>query len=558
MYANLIRLIQSLKISNYALIEKLKIDFNKGFTVITGETGAGKSILLGALGLLLGNRADISVLSNKESKCVVEAVFDISKFNLKKVFEENDADYEDLMLVRREILPNGRSRSFVNDTPVNLSFLKIISDELIDVHSQHENAKISKPDFKREIVDIISNSDDLLSDYKENYKQYTEAKKHLENLIKSSEELKKDADYNFFRYEELLNANLKDGELEHLEAEYKTLNNAEQIIQRFSTSFNLINKEDVGALHVLNECFSEIEKTADINNEFAQLSERLKSVCVELEDINSDIEKFVDTIEVNPKKAEEINNKLNTIYDLQQKHRVSTVEELIDIREQLKEKVDQTESLEEDILKAEKEKNICEEKAFKTAERLSKSRETAVPEIEKRIAELLKQLAMPSAEFKINIEKLNELHSFGIDNINFLFSANKNTELREPEKIASGGEVSRLMLAIKSVIAESANLPTIIFDEIDTGISGEVANKAAELMKQTAKFMQVITITHLPQVAAKGDNHLYVYKEEQDTKTITDIKALNKNERITETAKLLSGDKITEAALLNAQELLKI
>ncbi|CAN5868921.1 DNA repair protein RecN [soil metagenome] len=549
-------MLKTLSIRNYALIDALEIDLAKGLTIITGETGAGKSILLGALGLLLGDRADSGSLYDKEQKCVVEGTFLVKEYGLKDFFEENDLDYSNETVIRREITPEGKSRAFINDTPVNISLLKMIANNLVDVHSQHETLTLNESSFQLEAVDAVAGTGELLAEYKTNFKSFRKVSEHLRDLNEKEAKSKKDLDYFNFQFEELNTAQLKKDQQPELEAELQTLENAEAIKGGLSKSAFTLDGAEESMLAALTEIKNTLSQLAKYNPQVATLSERINSAHIELKDIASELESLNDEIVHDPKRIEEVQERLDVIYRLQQKHSVKTIEELIVLRDELEKKISDIGSLEVQIKTLEAEQAKLNSKVLDLGGKLSKKRTAAAPKLAKEVKETLQQLGMPNAELHVQTEKLETPTTSGLDKITFLFSANKGSAPQALNKVASGGELSRLMLSLKSLLAKHTSLPTIIFDEIDSGISGDVAAKAGLILEQMAGTMQVLTITHLPQVASKGKSHLFVYKEEGGKRTVTKIKTLNKEERVQEIAKMLSAGKVGEAAIKNAKELL--
>jgi len=549
--------LKHLSIQNYALIESLEIDFEAGYSVITGETGAGKSILLGALSLILGNRAETNVLKDKDNKCTVEAEFDIQRYSLKVFFDKNDIDYDEVTLIRREILPGGRSRAFVNDTPVTLNVLKDLSVQLTDIHSQHQNLNLNDNRFQLNVLDAFARLIPELQFYKEDYSIYKKTKSDYLKLVERAEKEKADYDFLQFQFDELENAKLQAGEQAEIESELRQLNHAEEIIESLTTTFALLSDEENGILTKIREGTASLRQISKFFDKANVLNERLESTKIELEDISNELEILSEDIEHNPERAEFLKERIDTIYALQNKHKAESVEDLIAIKNNLQLKLDDITSFDMQI--AEKKKLLEEQKTklSETAEKLSKSRKRASAELEHEIIGILRRLGMPSAKFIVKQEQTEDFTETGKDFISFLFSSNKHSEAQEIATIASGGEISRLMLSIKSVIADSMALPAIIFDEIDTGVSGEIAEKIGQIMKEMSENMQVISITHLPQVAAKADYHYKVYKTEDEFDTRTDIKKLNREERIKELATMLSGETISDAAVRNAEELLK-
>jgi len=549
-------MITSLSIENFALIEKLNIDFSKGFSIITGETGAGKSILLGALGLVLGKRADLSSLKNKEEKCIVEANFNIGKYDLRWFFEEYDMDYEEETIIRREILPSGKSRAFVNDSPVNLQQLQDLSQFLIDVHSQHQTLELSDEEYQFKIIDAIAANQDVRALYTAKLKQFRMAKSDLESKQNTLSAILKEKDYNEFLFRELESAQLKAGELEELEKSYEALNNVEFIKDNLSMLLALANEEQFGLLKNLKEFKTVLQKNSGFSTEYQSLFERTNSVLIELDDIVSELAKASDSVFSDPEKLEQINQKLQLIYTLQKKHQVLTVEELIEIQNELESKVISVATLEQEIVALQTNIQAIESELAKISEELSNSRRAAIPGLTAQLVQILSQLGMPNVRFKIEISTSETYRNNGKDVLEFLFSANKGTDFGLLKKVASGGEMSRIMLTVKSILSQYSKLPTIIFDEIDTGVSGEIANKMGEIMQQMSQTMQVFAITHLPQIAAKGVSHYKVYKTVYEESTISELKLLSNEERVYEIAEMLSGKDISDSALNHAKALL--
>lgn len=549
-------MLKNLKIQNFALIQETEVKFNNGLTVITGETGAGKSILLGALGLTLGNRADVGVLSDKTKKCIIEAHFDIQKYDLDAFFNSYELDKEDISVIRREITPDGKSRAFINDTPVNLTVLKELGDNLIDIHSQHETLLLKETNFQFELIDAFANTLGEVINFKKEFNQLQKLKKHLQELVEQEIQAKKDLDYFQFQHNELEDANIKPGELEALEQESETLENAEYIKTNLAKSAAIIADGDENILSALALIKQNLQAVSKFGKSFQDLFERLNSAAIELKELASDIENCQDEIVHDPNRLEDVNTQIDKINRLLKKHNVNTENDLIIIKDEIEKKLQQFNSLTSDIEKIQKEIISKEKNCRVQAESISEKRKKAAPNIEKKIKEMLSTLSMSNAQFKIELKQQNELLTTGIDTLMFLFTANKGVDFKELHKTASGGELSRLMLCLKALLAEKTNLPTIIFDEIDTGVSGEVADKIGNILFEMGKTIQVVAITHLPQMASKGSNHLFVYKSDSSEKTISNIKSLSKSERIEEIAKMLSAGKPTEIALKNAKELL--
>ena len=549
-------MITSLSIENFALIDKLAINFSNGFSIITGETGAGKSILLGALGLVLGKRADLTSLKNKNEKCVVEANFSISKYNLQFFFENNDIDYDDETIIRREILPSGKSRAFINDSPVNLQQLQDVSNFLIDVHSQHQTLELSEENFQFQIIDSIASNHDLLSQFQLELKKYKSAKTALELKKDALANTLKEKDYTAFLFDELETANLKSGEQEELEKTYETLNNVEFIKDNLDRLLAIANEEQFGVSQSLKEFKSIIQKNSGFSSEFQLLFERCNSVIIEFDDIVSELNQQAGNIFNDPEKLDFINQKLQIIYNLQKKHQVATIDDLLSIQNELEQKVVLVSDLENEIFQLEKLAINLEQLLDGIADNIRSNRVNAVPILSNKLTAILSQLSMPNVRFKLDITPTKSYNSKGKDTIQFLFSANKGTDFGLLKKVASGGEMSRIMLAVKSILAQYSKLPTIIFDEIDTGVSGEIANKMGEIMKEMSAEMQVFSITHLPQIAAKGHQHYKVFKTVIGENTISELKLLSSEERVFEVAEMLSGKDISDSALNHAKALL--
>ena len=549
-------MITSLAIKNYALIEDIRVEFNEGLTIITGETGAGKSIILGALALVLGKRADLGSVKDPSKKCVIEGHFQIKNYQLEIIFEENDLDYEPQTIIRREILPGGKSRAFVNDTPVALNQLQTLAPYLVDVHSQHETLEIVSETFQMEVVDALAGNAEILKSYKAQFQDYKKVSEALSALKLQKENASKELDYNSFLYDELQQANLKKHNQKELEEDFETLNNAEDIKEALVNANLLLDEEQIGTLQTAKEARIVLGRIKEYSKKFEDFWERLNSAIIEMEDIASEIGSAAEHIEADPERLFQINEKLQMLYKLQQKHGVDSVEELIAIEEELGEKVNTTLGLDEQIGKFEHQKAQLKETALKTAGELHLRRKEAIPLLKKKLEETLFPLGLPNARFQFELTPSEDFKNNGTDSLQLLFTANKGLAFGPLKKVASGGEMSRIMLAVKAVLAEYKKLPTIVFDEIDTGVSGEIANKMAAIMHQMSKAMQLLSITHLPQIAAKGDHHLKVYKEDVNNVTTTHLKALGKEERLVEIAEMLGGKNVSEAALANAKELL--
>ncbi|WP_439554501.1 DNA repair protein RecN [Flavobacterium macrobrachii] len=549
-------MITSLSIENFALIEKLSIDFSRGFSVITGETGAGKSILLGALDLVRGKRADLTSLKNKDEKCVIEAVFTIENYDLKSIFEENDLDYETETIIRREILPSGKTRAFINDSPVNLQQLQYLSDYLIDIHSQHQTLELSNQDFQITLLDSLAKNQNLVSQYKSELSLYKKIDNSLKELISNKNSLDKEQDYNTFLLEELLEADLKLGEQEILESELEMLNNVEFIKENIEKSIAISEEEQFGVIQNLKEIRISLQKISGLSSVYNQLFERVNSVVIELEDINQDLNSELEKLVFNPEKLELVNQKLQTIYLLQKKHQVETIDELIAIKNELDAKVFLSNDIENQIAAFQNQLQSKRDLLDEVSKNIHENRVGVVPNLTQRLSAILLQLGMSNAQFQFEINFGENFLSNGKDDVQLLFSANKGSNFGLLKKVASGGEMSRIMLAIKSVLAEETKLPTIIFDEIDTGISGEIANNMAEIMKKMSNQMQIFAITHLPQIASKGEVHYKVFKTTKENTTVSEIILLNENDRILEIAEMLSGKNPSESALTHAKTLL--
>jgi len=556
-YYNKKTMLQSLTIRNYALIDSLDIDFFDGLSVITGETGAGKSVLLGALGLILGHRADTSVLKDKEKKCFVEARFKISKLSLKYFFDENDLDYEDITTIRREMNSNGKSRAFINDTPVNIRELKIIGAKLVDIHSQHQNLLLEDDTFQLNVLDTFARNDEIFENYYIIYKKYKILKKQYQNLYENAQKSQSDLDYLKFQFEQLENANLKNGEQKALEYELEELNHTEEIKQNLANAHKILTDEQISVVDNLKLVKDSVQSIVKFFPKTEDIFTRLESTYIEIQDITNEIDVLAENVEHDPNRIEFIRERLDTIYSLQQKHNVNSVENLLLIKEKLELEISKIDSYDFELNKLEKELKSVENSLEQISNMLTESRLNVFDDIENKIIESLITLGIKNAAFKISHKLSNNYTVNGKDIIEFNFSANKNTDLQLLSKVASGGELSRLMLSLKSIIAEKDDFPTIILDEIDTGTSGEIADKMGSIMKRMSMKMQVIAITHLAQIASKGNKHYLVYKEDNETSTYTDIKLLNNKERVLELAKMLSGENLSDAAIQNAKVLLE-
>ncbi|EAR12151.1 DNA repair protein RecN [Polaribacter irgensii 23-P] len=549
-------MLTQLSINNYALIDHLSIDFSSGLSIITGETGAGKSILLGALGLVLGNRADLSSLKDTATKCVVEAKVAILNYDLKDFFNAVDLDYEAETIIRREILPSGKSRAFVNDTPVTLAVLNELRSKLIDVHSQHQTMQLSDAKFQFDILDALAKNTSRLVTYQTDFMQLALLRKELLVIETSQKEANQQYDYNLHLFTELEEAAIKVSEQAALEEKLDKLNNIEDIKLNLSESLALSINEEVGIQNSLSSLVFKISKIASFSKEYLALADRVTSVKIEMDDIVSELESANENVSFDPEEAEKINDRLQLLYNLQKKHYVNSNEELLIVYEELSDKVRQVESAESDLHQKRLEIEAVSKKLDHVAEKISKARTVAIPKLTKALEFLLSDLGMGNARFSIKAIATSSYFTNGKDTLEFLFSANKGGNFGELKKVASGGELSRIMLSVKKVLSENIQLPTIIFDEIDTGVSGEVSNKIAAIMQQMSSNMQVIAITHLPQIAAKGSSHYKVYKEEINGITTTNLKQLSAEERIIEIAEMLSGKEISDTALTHAKELL--
>lgn len=549
-------MITTLAIKNYALIEDIRVDMSQGLTVITGETGAGKSIILGALALLLGKRADINSVKDSAKKCIVEGHFAIENYGLQYIFDENDLDYEAQTIIRREILPSGKSRAFVNDTPVSLSQLQAVAPLLVDVHSQHETLEVVSENYQLEVIDALAGNSKILKIYQSQRIDFRKNEDELEALKSQKESATKELEYNTFLYNELKQAGLQGLNQQDLEETYETLNNAEDIQGAFSQVDQLLYEEPIGTLETAKEARITLGRIKGFSSTYEEYWQRLNSAIIELEDLSVEMQNTSEKVASDPQLLSEVNDKLQQLYKLQQKHGLATVEELLELQNSLEEKVNTTLGLDDQITKLEKSGKRLSEAAHKSASQISKERAKAIPQLKKQLEEVLSLLGLPNAQFRFNIETSEDFRKNGIDTLELLFTANKGMSMGPLKKVASGGEMSRIMLAIKSVLAKYKKLPTIIFDEIDTGVSGEIANKMAFIMLEMSRNMQVLSITHLPQIAARGEHHLKVYKEDINQVTVTHLKKLEKEERISEIAQMLGGKNISEAAIANAKELL--
>ncbi|MEZ4838561.1 DNA repair protein RecN [Flavobacterium sp.] len=549
-------MLTSLSIKNYALIEKLAIDFSNGFSIITGETGAGKSILLGALGLVLGKRADLTSLKNKEEKCVIEAHFSISNYNLNDFFEVNDLDYDDRTIIRREILPSGKSRAFINDSPVNLTILAELGELLLDIHSQYETRELTDELYQFQIIDAISSNQLLLDDYERKLKVFKKQKVQLEEKKHFLANALKEQDYNSFLYNELIEAKIIEGEQEELEAKLEQLSNVELIKEQLEKGIALANSEQFGLLLTVKEFKTAIQKISSFSKDYAQLFERVESLSIELKDIVNELNHFTESVINDPDQLILVNQKLQVIYSLQKKHQVNSVEELLQIQNDLEGKVFSVTSLENEITLIQNQLKLTEAELNDLAKIIHSKRSESLPVLSNKLVESLSQLGMPNVQFKIEVHFSDTFYNNGKDRLQFLIATNKGSDFGVLKKVASGGEMSRIMLAVKAILADYSNLPTLIFDEIDTGVSGEIANKMGDIMKEMSSKMQIFAITHLPQIAAKGKLHYKVFKSDEGNQTNSEIKLLSKEDRVIEIAQMLSGTNVSDSALNHAKALL--
>lgn len=549
-------MLSKLSIQNYALIDNLEVNLLSGFTVITGETGAGKSILLGGLSLVLGKRADLSSLRYKDNKCIVEAEFHIKDYGLKSFFKTHDLDFDEVTVLRREILPSGKSRAFINDTPVNLAILVELGDQLIDVHSQHQTMQLTENDFQFKLIDALAANKERLLDYGKTLKKYSSTQKELNSLLDFQQHATKEQDYNTFLLTELEAAPLKEGILEELETQYAQLNNVELIMEELSKTDQLFNDDQIGVISTMTEARLALSKLAGYGGQYADLHQRIQSVFIELDDINTELQTFQEDVESDPALLAEVNTKLQLLYNLQKKHGVTEISELIGVKNDLADKVFETANVDQKIALKTRELqdlvSVLEEKGVVLREK----RQAVIPELKKQLESDLTLLGMPGASFQITLHPSDSFKPNGMDELSFLFTANKGSSYGLLKKVASGGELSRIMLVIKAILAKYEKLPTIMFDEIDTGVSGEISNRMAEIMREMSTAMQVFSITHLPQVASKGNQHYKVFKTDLDTGTQTDMKKLSAQERVVEIAEMLGGKDLSDSALAHAKELL--
>lgn len=550
-------MLSKLQIKNYALIDALDINFDDKLNIITGETGAGKSIIMGALGLILGNRAESKHFFDESRKCIIEGHFYIKDYNLQDLFNSLDLDYEDTSLIRRELHADGKSRAFVNDTPVTLQTLKVLGEKLIDIHSQHATLQINTDSFQLLLLDTVSQNQSVLADYKKKYQEYKRTVAELKQLEEDLAKARSESDYQQFVFNELEQANLQDQEQEGLEAEQSQLENAEEIKRHFHAASSELQDGEINVLDSLKQALSSLQNGARYLPSSESLVDRLQSSLIELKDLSAEVEQVAEGISMDEERLSIVNERLSILYDLQKKHRVTTVKELLELKQDLENKLQATDSQGEqiEVLKVKIEKLYQE--ISKLADQLTKNRNKATKIVEKEVQEVLSRVGMPHAQLNVELNKLSDFKSTGQDEVSFLFSANKGQALQPIHRVASGGELSRVMLAIKSLVAKTSALPTIIFDEIDTGISGEVALRVGELMEELAENMQVISITHLPQIASQGNSHFKVYKEDNGNKTKSNIVLMNEEERVLEIAQMLSGANPEDTAIQHAKEMLK-
>lgn len=552
-------MLKSLYIKNYALIDSLEIDFESGFSVITGETGAGKSIILGALSLILGQRADVKSVKQGESKCIIEGSFDISAYDLKSFCEDRGIEYDtDSCILRREVLSSGKSRAFINDSPVGLNDLKELGGQLIDVHSQHQNLLLNDTRFQMQIVDALAGNKDLLSKYKRAYSAYKDAESRLQELREHVQKSKEEEDYLRFQFEALREASLLEGEQEELEEELELLSNSEEIKSSLYKIYNALSEDEHGVVSALKDSLNNASSLTRVFPNSEEMVRRIESAYLDMKDLSAEVERYANDVEFNPERLSEIEMRLDQLYTLQKKHRVSSVAELLALFQELSQKIEKIDSSDSELEELEKEVAEKYKAAENLANQLTNSRKKTIPHLEKDLMDKVAYLGMPNVRFECSMTTNNELGIYGKDELLFLFSANKNVPLQPVASIASGGEISRLMLCIKSMIAGATALPTIIFDEIDTGVSGEIADKMGEVMVDFGQKMQVIAITHLPQIASKGREHYKVYKVDEEDTTKTNLIQLTTEQRLEEIARMLSGSTVTAAAIQNAKELLGI
>lgn len=548
-------MLKKIYVQNYILIDNISITFDNNFSVLTGETGSGKSILLGALGLVIGNRSDISAIKAGEQKCIIEAYFDVDGYELLNFFEENEIDYDTTTIFRREITSAGKSRAFINDTPVNLNIMKELGEKLIDIHSQHQTLSLTNRHFQLEVIDTVAQNGDLRAQYHDSWQRLQQIRNEIAQQQTANDRFREQYEYLTYQYEQLKSAKLVDGELEELEAEQKQLNNMELIISNLTTSTTIANSDEGGIMAVIKHLENLVGEVAQYLPVADDWCSRLESGRIEIQEVIREIERQVELLEFDPQRLEYINSRIGNIYDLLKKHNKQTVNQLIAIQEELANSLASFETSDEQVEKLKQQEKVEYQRVEKLANELSKTRKKVSPDVEQQVGEILRQLGMPNAQFRVEIVE-TEPNISGKDQIKLLFSSNPQVAPDEVGKIASGGELSRLMLALKATMSRKKNLPTIIFDEIDTGISGEIADKMANIMSYMSENMQVISITHLPQIAAKAHKHYLVYKNTESESTTTNIKMLTQQEQLLEIARMLSGEQLGKAAIENAKELL--
>ena len=551
-------MLKTLTVENYALIEKSLIQWQSGFSVITGETGAGKSILLDALGLIQGTRADAKALRDAEKKCVVEAEFDVKDYSLRSFFEENEMDYDDTCIIRREVLPNGKSRAFVNDSPASLAVVKELTNKLIDIHSQHQTLLLNESAFQLHIIDAVADTKGILSDYQQRYSDYMSSKKALATLLKQIEEQNANRDYVEFQLKQLEEANFHEGEQEELEQQVELLSHTTELKNALTQAQWLLSEKEESICSSLKDVSQSVASVSSIYENLLAIGERLDSCLIELKDLAREIETNLADVSVDPQKLDQMNARLDLLYTLEKKHRVENLAELMRLRESFENQMSQIDSSEERVEELRSQISRLEQELENVAQQLSEKRQGVCKNLQENVEDILHGLGMVNARMEVRHESLDTYTATGKDSIQFYFSANKNASLQPISSVASGGELSRVMLALKSILAKSEKLPTIVLDEIDTGVSGDVADKMGELMKSMGASMQVISITHLPQIASKGTTHYKVYKQDNEESTVSHIRVLTQEDRIREIAQMLSGSNLTEAALNNAKELLSV
>ena len=549
-------MLKSISIKNYVLIDELNISFSSGFSVITGETGAGKTILVDGISLLLGKRADLSVNRDKTKKCVIEGIFDIGAYNLKTIFDVNELDYDSETILRREISPSGKSRAFINDSPVNLHQLSKIGSRIIDIHTQHENINILDLDFQFEIIDAFSNNNEIVDEFRSIFNQYQELQRKIEKLKLDKDNLNQSIDYNKFILNELDSANLFEENLEDLEKNQVFLSNFEVISEELSFINNLLIDENIGIQTNIQKLLNSLSKISGKTENLNNLYERVLNLSTELDDINQELNEQFESLENNPEKLSLLIQKIDTVNTLLRKHSVNSIKDLKLVRDEFASKVDSTESIDEKIEEFEIKLNDLKDQLSKISKSITKKRMDAIPKFTTDIELILKDLGMENAKFKIELNPSNNFNSFGMDDINFMFQANKGYEFKDLKSSASGGEMSRIMLAVKSIIAKYRKIPSIIFDEIDTGVSGAISQKMGHIMRSLSKYVQTFSITHIPQIAAMGSAHYKIYKFDEDDITKTTIIKLSEEERIVEIAKMLEGSSISESAINHAKRLM--